>query len=232
MSQKFIASLCLISLLTLVGVARANEPLKSDAPSVMTCPKGVPDETTCYSGKDDNGAFYVIAKPKNWNNMLVVTAHGGPSPFGDEKLLTSVALLERFSFIVREGYGWAGSSFRRGGFGVRMAAEDSENARRIFIKAFGQPKRTVIHGQSYGAGVAAKVAELYAVKPDGSRNYDAVLMTSGSPAGRASTCHVLTCARCINTIVRIIRDRTNRNTRSGWVCPPTPSSRLKIWRAD
>src|SRR5215510_3237234 len=146
MSPNFIASLCLVSLLTIVGVAPANEPMKSAAPSVMACPKGVPDETHCYSGRDGNGAFYVIAKPNNWNGMLVVAAHGGPSPFGDENLKTVINFLERFSFIVREGYGWAASSFRRG-------------------------------------GVAAKVAELYAINPDGSRNYDAALLTSGVLAG-------------------------------------------------
>jgi pimeloyl-ACP methyl ester carboxylesterase len=147
------------------------------------CPTGPPAETACYSGKDSNNAFYFIAKPKNWNGMLVVHAHGGPNPFGDEKLATSIEYLQRFSVIVQEGYAWVGSSFRRGGFGVRMAAEDSENARRIFIQAFGQPKRTIIHGQSYGGAVAAKIAELYAVNPDGSHNYDATLLTSGVVAG-------------------------------------------------
>jgi hypothetical protein len=64
-----------------------------------------------------------------------------------------------------------------------MAAEDTDNVRRIFVQRLERPKRTIIHGQSYGAGVAAKVAELYAIAPDGSRNYDAALMTSGVLAG-------------------------------------------------
>jgi pimeloyl-ACP methyl ester carboxylesterase len=149
----------------------------------MPCPTGLTAETACYSGKDDNGASYLIAKPKNWNGMLVVHAHGGPNTFGDEKLSTSIEYLQRFSVIVQEGYAWAGSSYCRGGFGIRMAAEDSENVRRIFVQAFGQPKRTIIHGQSYGGAVAAKIAELYAVNPDGSRNYDAALLTSGLVAG-------------------------------------------------
>jgi hypothetical protein len=33
------------------------------------CPTGLAAETACYSGKDDNGAFYLIAKPKNWNGL-------------------------------------------------------------------------------------------------------------------------------------------------------------------
>jgi hypothetical protein len=61
------------------------------------CPTGLTAETACYSGKDDKGAFYLIAKPKNWNGMLVVHAHGGPNPFGDEKLSTSIEYLQRSS---------------------------------------------------------------------------------------------------------------------------------------
>jgi hypothetical protein len=183
MSQKLMTSVLFVSMLILNGMARAQDPVKSSAPSIMTCPADLPAETTCYSGKDGNGAFYLLAKPNNWNGMLVVAAHGGPSPFGEENFKTVVNFLQRFSFIVREGYAWAGSSFRRGGFGVRMAAEDSENVRRIFVQTLERPKRTIIHGQSYGAGVAAKVAELYTVAPDGSRNYDAALMTSGVLAG-------------------------------------------------
>ena len=55
-----------------------------------------------------------------------------------------VDFLQRFSVIVREGYAWAGSSFRRGGFGVRMAAEDTENVRRIFVQTLERPKRTIV----------------------------------------------------------------------------------------
>jgi hypothetical protein len=85
--------------------------------------------------------------------------------------------------MVREGYAWAGSSYRRGGYGVRMAAEDTDILRRIFWARFGKPKYTIAHGQSWGGNVAAKVSELYAVDGDGARNYDGVLLTSGVIAG-------------------------------------------------
>ena len=183
MSQKLMTSGLFVSMLMLNGMAWAQDPVKSKTPSNMICPADLPAETTCYSGKDGNGAFYLLAKPNNWNGMLVVAAHGGPSPFGEENLKTVINFLQRFSFMVRESYAWAGSSFRRGGFGVRMAAEDTDNVRRIFVQTLERPKRTIIHGQSYGAGVTAKVVELYAVAPDGSRNYDAALMTSGVLAG-------------------------------------------------
>ena len=91
--------------------------------------------------------------------------------------------LERFSVMVSEGYAWAGSTYRRGGYGVRMAARDTDDLRRIVWDAFGKPKRTLLHGQSWGGNVAAKAAELYAVSADGERNYDGVILTSGLLAG-------------------------------------------------
>jgi hypothetical protein len=53
------------------------------------------------------------------------------------------------------------------------------------VAAFGQPLLTLLHGQSYGGGVAAKAAELYATV-DGKRGpYDGVLLTSGVLGGGA-----------------------------------------------
>jgi hypothetical protein len=142
------------------------------------CPKKLPAGTTCWNGQDANGAFYWIARPSHWNGMLIVHVHGGPrtpAPTPD----SPVADLERWAIEVEEGYAWVGSSFRRGGYGVSMAAEDSENARRIYVRKFGVPKRTILHGQSWGGGVATKAIELHGGVTDGRPNYDAVLLTSG-----------------------------------------------------
>ena len=135
------------------------------------CPKAMPEATACHNGRDANGAFYWIARPKQWNGVLVVHVHGGPRTPAPT-LESPIEDLERWAIVVREGYAWAGSSFRRGGYGVRMAAEDSENLRRIYVEKFGAPRRTILHGQSWGGGVAARLAELYP-------NYDGVLLTSG-----------------------------------------------------
>lgn len=66
-----------------------------------------------------------------------------------------------------------------------MAAADVDASREIFWRAFGKPLRTVLHGQSYGGNVAAKVAELYALDAQGAPNYDGVMLTSGVLAGGA-----------------------------------------------
>src|SRR3546814_1772349 len=41
------------------------------------------------------------------------------------------------------------------------------SARKIFIASFGQLRHTIVHGQSWGGNVGAKLIELYAVAPDG-----------------------------------------------------------------
>jgi pimeloyl-ACP methyl ester carboxylesterase len=174
--RAFAASLaCLAAALLPAGTAGAQ--------TLSPCPDDLPAATRCYVGQDGNGAYYWIARPEPWNGALIVHAHGGPRlgparPEGTAKDLT------RFSVMVKEGYAWVGSSYRRGGYGVRMAAEDSENARRIAVALLGQPRRTIIHGQSWGGNVAAKYAEIYpAALPDGTRRYDGVLLTSGVLAG-------------------------------------------------
>jgi hypothetical protein len=116
--------------------------------------------------------------PADWNGSLVVHAHGGPrlgapTPDGaDEDLV-------RFAVTVAAGYAWIGSTYRRGGYGVRMAAADVESSRELFVRHFGQPRLTLLHGQSYGGNVAAKLSELNALTEDGRRHYDGVLLTNG-----------------------------------------------------
>lgn len=147
-----------------------------------SCPRVLPAGTRCYKGRSDAGAFYWIAIPANWNGNLVVHAHGGPrtgAPEADDP----VEDLERFSVMVSEGYAWAGSTYRRGGYGVRMAAEDTDQLRQIFWDRFGRPAHTILHGQSWGGNVAAKASELYAVDGEGRTVWDGVLLTNGVLAG-------------------------------------------------
>lgn len=151
-------------------------------PERIDCPAAAGRGTRCVSGQDENGAWYVAAVPANWNRRLIVHAHGGPRT-GAPEATDSLEDLERFSVMVRHGYAWIGSTYRRGGYGVRMAAEDTDNSRRIFWSLHGRPDRTLLHGQSWGGNVAAKVSELYAGTAGDGWNYDGVLITNGIVSG-------------------------------------------------
>jgi hypothetical protein len=146
------------------------------------CPESVAAGSRCLAGRDSLGAYYWFAIPLKWNGTLVVHAHGGPE-LGEPKQDRVAADLARWSVWTRAGYAYAGSGFHQGGVAVRSAAEDVERVRQLFVKQIGAPQRTVLHGQSWGAGVAAKTAELFAASMNGRSPYDAVLLTSGVLGG-------------------------------------------------
>ncbi|AZQ40842.1 hypothetical protein EJ357_40895 [Streptomyces cyaneochromogenes] len=162
----------------LVGASNARGETAEAAHA--DCPTGLVGKADCYTGRDAEGAYYAIAVPRDWNGSLVVHAHGGPDLGAGSDPARSLDDLGRWSVMVKEGYAWAGSSYRRGGYGTRMAAADTESVRRLFVAEFGEPRRTYVHGQSWGGNVAAKVVESY-----GGRHgaYDGALLTNGVLAG-------------------------------------------------
>ena len=162
------------------GQAQPSEPVVRT--QRIDCPASTGRGTRCVAGQDENGAWFVAAVPANWNSRLIVHSHGGPRT-GTPEAEDELEDLDRFSVMVRHGYAWIGSTYRRGGYGVRMAAEDTDNARKIFWSLYGRPQRTLLHGQSWGGNVAAKASELYAGNAEDGWNYDGVLITNGIVSG-------------------------------------------------
>jgi pimeloyl-ACP methyl ester carboxylesterase len=179
----------LVALMLLAGLAGCQSPAPAQPPApatppeppalAITCPPTLPDlpaGARCWQGTDSAGAHYLMVLPREWSGVLVLHAHGGPS-LGAPKAERAREDLQRWAVMVRAGHAWAGSTFAQGGVAVRAAAADTERLRQIFVAQVATPRRTLLHGQSWGAGVAAKGAEMY---PD---RYDAVLLSSGVLAG-------------------------------------------------
>ena len=162
--------------LILMAALLCGAAVQAQPPAPATCPDGLPEATRCLSGLDEAGAFYWIAVPPAWNGVLVLHAHGGPE-LGEPRAERTAQDLKRWAVMVKAGYAWAGSTYRQGGDEVRAAGEDTERLRGIFNTAVGQPRLTILHGQSWGASVAAKAAEAYP------NSYDGVLLTSGVLGG-------------------------------------------------
>ncbi|WP_291917202.1 hypothetical protein [Limnohabitans sp.] len=152
---------------------------KEVPPAQVACPAGVPAGVQCWRGQDSAGSHYLLAKPAQWSGVLVVHAHGGPA-LGEPKASRADEDIQRWSITLTEGHAWAGSVFRQGGFAVTTAAEDTERVRRIFVDHVAKPQRTLLHGQSWGAMVATRAAELYP------QSWEGILLTSGVVAGPAT----------------------------------------------
>jgi hypothetical protein len=174
--------------LAITGVtALAQNTVGAALPDTTPCPQSVAAIATCYTARHETGAYLFTVMPKNWNGNLVVFAHGGPT-YTPPAATSSQRYVDRAGgpVAVQRGFAWIASSYRREGYGVAMAAEDSDNARKFFIARFATPKRIILHGNSYGGIVGAKLVESYAKKEDGSTNFDGVLLSSGTVAGVAA----------------------------------------------
>ncbi|MBC7954249.1 MAG: alpha/beta hydrolase, partial [Cytophagales bacterium] len=119
--------------------------------------------------------------------------------------------------FTRAGYAWAGSTFRMGGVSVRTAAADTERLRGIFIDKFGQPKRVILHGQSWGASVAARAAETT------SSLYDGVLLTSGVLGGGSKSYDFRLDLRVVYQAVCANHPRADEAQYPLWMGLPTAS---------
>src|SRR5215813_420407 len=148
------------------------------------CLKEVAAIATCYSAKHPSGAYLLAAIPNVWNGHLIVFAHGGPAVV-PPTANTSKSDLAKYSIAVERGFGWVASSYRREGYGVQMAVEDTEHARQFFVERIRQPRRTVLHGASYGGLVGSKLVEKQFKKADGSNAFDGALFNSGFVIGAA-----------------------------------------------
>jgi pimeloyl-ACP methyl ester carboxylesterase len=181
--SKTVVTTALLAML--VGCATPPNPSTPTAASVETapaagdCPSSVPKLAKCLRGQDFAGAHYLIVVPHAWSGVLVVHAHGGPF-LGVPQAARADEDIARWAITVREGHAWAGSVFRQGGFAVTTAAQDTERLRGIFSDHVAKPRRTLLHGQSWGAMVATRAAELYP------KSWDGMLLTSGVVAGPAN----------------------------------------------
>jgi pimeloyl-ACP methyl ester carboxylesterase len=171
----------LIGSLALLLSACASPPAAPPEapPQAQACPAGVPAGARCLRGQDSASSHYLIVMPARWSGVLVVHAHGGPT-LGPPSPARADEDIKRWAITVSEGHAWAGSVFRQGGFAVTTAAEDTERVRRIFVEHVAKPRRTLLHGQSWGAMVATRAAELYPL------SWQGILLTSGVVAGPAT----------------------------------------------
>ncbi|HUM14491.1 MAG TPA: hypothetical protein VL086_02285 [Candidatus Nitrosotalea sp.] len=104
------------------------------------------------------GADFLIGMPEKWNGGLVMFAHGYEGE-GDGR--GSVRASPLASHLDARGYAWAASGYRSRGYRPDWFLADVAALRTRFIKQFGSPRWTVLHGQSMGGHVTIASLELH-----------------------------------------------------------------------
>jgi pimeloyl-ACP methyl ester carboxylesterase len=102
------------------------------------------------------GADYLIEVPANWSGGLVVFAHGiqrGPGR-GDVRM-PPIA-----SHIIAAGHAWIASGYRAREYQPHLFIEDLVALRDLFVKEIGQPRWSIIYGQSMGGHIVVASLEL------------------------------------------------------------------------
>ncbi|MFJ5262561.1 hypothetical protein ACIQAC_19050 [Streptomyces sp. NPDC088387] len=118
------------------------------------------DGRRTHEGSID-GAPYRIEMPRHWNGTLVLFSHGY---YLKDFLPAEVALAaypSTESWLLQHGYALAASEYK--GRGVGYAVEDAMTDQLALLNHFraeiGTPRRTISHGMSQGAVIAAQLAE-------------------------------------------------------------------------
>ena len=105
-------------------------------------------------------AAYRIEVPADWDGTLVLYAHGYVGA-GDPDLVVQTPALR--DHLIGQGHAWAASSYRRNGYAVEEAVEDThalvQDWSELTDGEQGGPDRVIVHGASMGGHVAAAAIE-------------------------------------------------------------------------
>jgi alpha-beta hydrolase superfamily lysophospholipase len=105
-----------------------------------------------------SGGRFALHVPGDWNGGLILYAHGYEGEHAGIGQLSAPAL---GSWWLQHGYAWAASSYRSGGYRVEWFIDDMLALRDLVISQIGQPRWTILYGQSMGGHVVTSSLELH-----------------------------------------------------------------------
>ena len=150
-SQRLAPLALLLWLLGSVSLLAQKPQIK---PSVLQTPVG-----TTEVGILD-GAAYRIDIPNDWNHSLVVYFHGYRM-HGETFHIAEALKGPQFPLFERH-YAIAQSAYSQSGWALPQAYPETEQLRRYFTHAYGQPHETYVAGESMGGALTMITLELNA----------------------------------------------------------------------
>ncbi|KUL45479.1 alpha/beta hydrolase family protein [Streptomyces regalis] len=122
---------------------------------------------THLEGQLPSGAAYLMDVPAVWNGTVLLYSHGY-SPAGAPNPAQNAPGSATREKLLAEGYALIGSSYATNGWAVTDAVPDQLATLEVFTEKFGQARRTLAWGTSYGGFVTTMLAERHPDRFDGS----------------------------------------------------------------
>lgn len=111
------------------------------------------------NGSTGPGSVYRLARPSNWNGILVVYAHGFVSKDVPVAITPDDELV--ISLLTPRGFAVAVSSFDENGWVVKDGTQRTHQLLGLFAGKFGNPARVYIGGASMGGLIAIRLIETW-----------------------------------------------------------------------
>lgn len=142
----------------LAAPALAQQPSSQSQPGVSyRDPAFVALPRASASFGEYAGGVYRIEIPAGWNGGLVMFAHG----YAGEGTVAAVGNPPIREHLIAGGYAWAASSFRGNGYRPDWGVDDTLALRQLFVEQHGEPRWTILYGQSMGGHIVTASLELH-----------------------------------------------------------------------
>lgn len=127
---------------------------------------------TCEDGLQSSGATYRICMPTQWNNRLIVYAHGYVSPTRPVGIPEDQMRLPGSDFsvdqlVTNQGYAFATSGYSTNGLAIQEGIADLVDVVAIFKARKGTPAKVMLVGVSEGGAITALALERHPELFDG-----------------------------------------------------------------
>ena len=113
-----------------------------------------------------NGAKYLIYIPDNWNQGLIMYAHGYEG-IGEETWGFEEEVNEFMEIFTSRGFAYAASAYKRQGMVIKDGIDDTEALRSYFEFRYGKPELSIITGHSMGGIISLATIEKLPAEYDG-----------------------------------------------------------------
>lgn len=126
----------------------------------------------CEDGSQSSGATYRICMPAQWNQRLIVYAHGYVAPnrpvgIPEEQMSLPGSSFTVDQLVTNQGYAFVTSGYQTNGLAIQQGIADLVDAVAIFKTLKGTPEKVILIGISEGGAITVLALEQHANIFDG-----------------------------------------------------------------